>query len=172
MASQHHIPLDGMAGLKGKCGAYATQQPCLKSTKWLQTWTLIQSVMRRPQSDSRVADCQVCQSTLSGSNRTQWRKTLKFKGNCSSFNETVFPLQVFVCDESICSCFSSFLWKVYFQKVIQDRELCLCSLFVQINVTTHVHSKRERDADTNIDVFTDMCIANIWNMKKVFHVLS
>lgn len=81
----------GMAGLWGKCGACATQQPCLMSSKWLQTWTLIHSVMRRPQSDGSAAGCQVCPSTHSGSDRAQWGQTLGFKGNHCNFNEIVFP---------------------------------------------------------------------------------
>lgn len=92
------------------------------SSKWPQTWTLIHSVMRRPQSDGSAAGCQDSPSTLSGSDRAQWEQTLGFKGDHCSWNEIVFPLQVFDCDESICSRFSSLLWNIYFQKETRGSE--------------------------------------------------
>lgn len=62
------------------------------SSKCLQTWTLIHSVMRRPQYDGSAAGCQDCPCTLSGSDRAHQEQTVCFKGN-HCFNEIVF----FVC---------------------------------------------------------------------------
>lgn len=78
--------------------------PRLMCSKRLQTQTPIHSAMRRPPSDGPRRK-KAGEDKLGG-----------FKGIHCNFNEIAFPLQVSDCDESIRTCFASFLWDIYFQK--------------------------------------------------------
>lgn len=56
-----------------------------KLHKWLQTWTLIHSVMRSPKSDSLAEACQASSGSPSGSES----KKKTFKGNCFFFSNEI-----------------------------------------------------------------------------------
>lgn len=92
-----------VAGLRGQCGARATQQLCLMSSKRLQTWALIPSAARRPVSD---AGCQ--RPSRSISDGTRWEQTVGFSRKQCSSQETGVSLQTLDHGESIGSRFCFF----------------------------------------------------------------
>lgn len=93
-----------VAGLWGQCGARATQQLCLMSSKRLQTWMLIPSAVRRPVSD---AECQECPGRLS-SDGTQLEQTVGLSRKHCNLQETGVSLNMSDCEESIGSSFCFF----------------------------------------------------------------
>ena len=125
----------GMAELKGKCGAGATQQPCLNSTKWLQTWRLIHSVMRSPQSDSPAAVCQDCPRATQVQGTMEKEVFEQKQSYC--FNKKLH----FLCRSScvlnqFCSCFSSFLWEILLWWVLVGKSVFPLFLCVNVHINT------------------------------------
>lgn len=89
------------------CGgnaAWAIQQLCLMSSKRLQTWTLIPSAVRRPDSN---AECQDCPGRLS-SDGTQWEQTVDFSRKHCNLQEAGVSLKMFDREGSIGSHFCFF----------------------------------------------------------------
>lgn len=88
----------------GQCGARATQQLCLMSSKRLQTWTLIPSAVRRPVSNAVRQDC----AGRLSSDGTQWEQTGGFSRKHCNSQENGLSLKTSEREESIGSRFCFF----------------------------------------------------------------